>query len=255
MNFRRFISSILSKRHLVKRKFKHLKWQLQGYRFASNRAGDQTICLYKWANYSCPVVNHPSQAHLLQSKVENMKKAAAIFDELLIQPKELCSFWKLVGNPNRKGKFHSGPTFEYGEVVQSTGGGLCQISGLIYNLALESGLEIRERHPHSIDAYGERRYLPLGRDATVAWVSKDLCFYNPWDFPVVLKIQAFFDHAEGQVFSSVPKNFDILIEQICEEQMDSKGRSVRKAKINRRIKMSGTIKTLDSLGWDVYHTL
>lgn len=111
-----------------------------------------------WAQYSCPVVNHPTQNHLVKSKVANMKKAASIFDGILLKPGEIFSFWQLIGKPSVGRGYLSGPTFERGKIVESAGGGLCQISGLIYNLALESGMTILERYPHSIDAYGDRLF-------------------------------------------------------------------------------------------------
>jgi len=57
------------------------------------------------------------------------------------------------------------------------GGGLCQLSGIIYHAVLEAGLEILERHPHSLDIYtATTRYTPLGSDAAVVYGHKDLRF-------------------------------------------------------------------------------
>ena len=43
-------------------------------------------------------------------------------------------------------------------------------------LALLSGCQPVVRHAHSIDAYGEGRYVPLGRDSSVAFGFRDLVF-------------------------------------------------------------------------------
>ena len=70
---------------------------------------------------------------------------------------------------------------------EEVGGGLCQVSGLIYFLALHGGMNILERHAHSLDIYTEEeRFTPLGSDATVVFGYKDLRFMNPYDFPVSL---------------------------------------------------------------------
>jgi vancomycin resistance protein VanW len=61
------------------------------------------------------------------------------------------------------------------------------LSGLLYHLALVGGLEIVERHAHSVDIYREHeRYTPLGADATVVWGFKDLRLRNPYPFAVAI---------------------------------------------------------------------
>jgi vancomycin resistance protein VanW len=68
------------------------------------------------------------------------------------------------------------------------GGGLCQLSGLIYYVSLMAGMEVMERHPHSRDIYDDQtRYAPLGADATVAYGFKDLRVVNPYSFPVCFR--------------------------------------------------------------------
>ena len=63
------------------------------------------------------------------------------------------------------------------------GGGICQVSTTIYNAALYADLQIAKRYAHSRPI----RYVPLGRDATVSWGSKDLVVKNQRDFPVRLR--------------------------------------------------------------------
>jgi vancomycin resistance protein VanW len=70
------------------------------------------------------------------------------------------------------------------------GGGLCQLSGIMYYLILEAGLDILERHPHSLDIYTEEsRYTPMGSDATVVYGHKDLRFLNNFDFPISFQFE------------------------------------------------------------------
>ena len=65
------------------------------------------------------------------------------------------------------------------------GGGLCQLAGIVYHLALIAGLTVRERHNHSVDIYAEdERFAPLGSDATVVYGYKDLRIQNNYDFPI-----------------------------------------------------------------------
>jgi hypothetical protein len=63
---------------------------------------------------------------------------------------------------------------QQGCLVPATGGGLCQLSNALYDIALQSGAEIVERHAHSRIVPGSA--AAAGRDATVAWNYVDLRF-------------------------------------------------------------------------------
>ena len=90
-----------------------------------------------------------------------------------------------VGKPSVGNGFVDGRNIVDGQLVRQVGGGLCQLSSLVYHLALLGGLEIVERHPHSIDIYRDNeRFTPLGADATVVWGSKDLRLRNSYPFAI-----------------------------------------------------------------------
>lgn len=138
------------------------------------------------SSYSAPVINPPSQRHLYENKMHNLGLVRDRMQGLVIAPGEYFSFWKLVGLPDEAHGFREASMFMNRRVGSAIGGGICQLSGVIYNAALLAGAEIIERHAHSIDAYGEGRYIPLGRDATVAYGYKDLAFRNILGIPLLL---------------------------------------------------------------------
>ncbi len=70
-----------------------------------------------------------------------------------------------------------------GKVVPAVGGGICQVSSTVYNAAMNSGLTVLERHPHSMPVH----YLPLGMDAAISSGSKDLRIRNDYPFPVLFE--------------------------------------------------------------------
>lgn len=89
-----------------------------------------------------------------------------------------------------------------GKLQEQIGGGLCQISGAIFHLALISRLEIVERHQHSIDIYTEEnRYTPLGTDATVVFGYKDLRIRNPYQFPIRFRFSVEENQFIGELLS------------------------------------------------------
>lgn len=112
-------------------------------------------------------------------KLINLEKAIAQINRVVALPDEVWSYWNIVGRPSRKNGFVPSRSIVKGEVIESVGGGLCQLSGMIYYLSLKAGLEVIERHPHSVDIYTEEdRYTLLGSDATVVYGFKDFRIRN-----------------------------------------------------------------------------
>ena len=123
------------------------------------------------------------------NKIHNINLALRYMQNLAILPGEIFSFWKLAGNPNQKRGYQPGINIINSQLAFDTGGGLCQLSGLIYHLAISAGLAIVERFPHSVDLYtDDTRYTPLGADATIAYGYKDLRISNNLPFPVCFRI-------------------------------------------------------------------
>ncbi|MGG3801595.1 VanW family protein [Metabacillus fastidiosus] len=69
------------------------------------------------------------------------------------------------------------------EFVEGYGGGICQTSSTLYNAVVNAGLEIIEVHNHSRNI----GYVPVGKDATVAYGVKDFKFANNKPYPVMVR--------------------------------------------------------------------
>ncbi len=104
-------------------------------------------------------------------KIANLRAAIHRLNGTSIPAGGLFSFWHQLGRTTQARGFVPGRMLQSGCVVPSIGGGLCQLSNSLYELALRTGCEIVERHPHSQRLPG----TPL-RDATVAWNYIDLRF-------------------------------------------------------------------------------
>lgn len=123
-----------------------------------------------------------------QNKIFNLSLASKKINEHIVMPNEIFSFWKIIGNPNRK--FKKGRTLINGRIKEEVGGGICQVSGIIYIMSLIANLQIFERHNHSVDIYNdETRFTPLGLDATVVYGYKDLRIRNNFIFPIKFQLE------------------------------------------------------------------
>jgi len=145
----------------------------------------------------------------IEKKKFNLALASSMINEYVIMPYEIFSFWHVIGDPKKR--FKTGRVILRGKVTEEVGGGLCQVSGLLYHVSLLGGLEIIERHNHSVDLYSdETRYTPLGTDATVVYGYKDLRIKNNNPFPVSFQLSLGHGSIEIQLLSPQPIRQHIL---------------------------------------------
>ncbi len=129
------------------------------------------------------------------AKKKNLLIAIKRIESIQINPNEIFSYWKIIGSPSKKKGYVESRSLVNGKIENSLGGGLCQLSGLIYYISLIANLEILERHSHSMDIYtNATRFTPLGSDATVAYGYKDLKIRNNLDSPIKFKFSMLENH-------------------------------------------------------------
>lgn len=127
------------------------------------------------------------------NKVHNLKLAARTLNRITIAPNEVFSFWQLVRNADKKEKYKDGLNFVSGKIVGSYGGGLCQLSNMLFMLFLHSPLTIIERHGHSTLSFPPAEPDSLcGIDATIHEGWLDLKVKNETDntFQIVISFDA-----------------------------------------------------------------
>lgn len=126
------------------------------------------------------------EKELQEGKVRNLHVAAAALNGTEVPAGEVWSFWRHLGRITRRKGYAEGRELREGCLIPQIGGGLCQLSGAIYNAALEAGLEVVERHAHTNSAVGS--LARIGRDATVFWNYVDLRLRArlPWRMEVVV---------------------------------------------------------------------
>lgn len=117
--------------------------------------------------------DHPNEQGLQLGKIENLRRVARLLDGLEIRAGREFSFWRQVGRLTLRRGFVDGREIREGCIVPAIGGGICQLTNALHELAHATGCTITERHPHTRAVPG---VAATGRDATVAWNHIDLRF-------------------------------------------------------------------------------
>ncbi|MGE6259655.1 VanW family protein [Heyndrickxia sporothermodurans] len=114
-----------------------------------------------------------------ENKIKNLKIAVQQLNGIIIKPGETFSYWKLIGKPSKRKGYVEGMVLFYGKYKKGIGGGLCQLSNLIYWSTLHTPLIITERYRHSYDVFPDsNRTQPFGSGATCAFNYFDLQITN-----------------------------------------------------------------------------
>lgn len=142
---------------------------------------------------------------LQQNKVINLKLAAPKIHGILIRPGETFSFWRLIGKPSRMKGYVKGMVLQDGSVSAGIGGGLCQLSNLIFWMAAHSPLTIVERHRHGYDVFPDsNRTQPFGSGATCYYPHGDLMLRNDTRDTFQILISVGKEYLEGELRISAP---------------------------------------------------
>lgn len=157
-----------------------------------------------------------------ENKKHNLRLAIETFEDLPIDPGKIFSFWNHVKNPTEKAGYKVGINIIQGRLDFDWGGGLCQLSGLLYHLALTAGLGIVERYPHSVDLYtDETRYTPLGADSTTAYGYKDLRILNTLDTPLCFRVRIEKNSLIGSLCAAIPlKEYTLKFEKRMQGKLE-----------------------------------
>jgi vancomycin resistance protein YoaR len=139
----------------------------------------------------------PSEARAI-----NVNVASERINGVIVAPGETFSFNKTILPRTVENGYVYGPSFLGGQIVNSMGGGICQVSSTLYVSLLYSGMKITERHPHSQPV----TYVPVGYDATISGNQLDLRFLNTYNKPVM--IASTVDNSTGQVTVTLLKERD-----------------------------------------------
>lgn len=155
---------------------RHMFWLFGGLKFAVK---SDNILPYEYFSHKTPLLRKLKDVdmHLQYNKIVNLKIAVKKVNTVTLYPGETFSYWKLIGKPTKRKGYLDGMVLKNGTVTAGTGGGLCQLSNMIYWLTVHTPLTVIERHRHGYDVFPDsNRTQPFGSGAT--------CFYNYGDLMI-----------------------------------------------------------------------
>lgn len=127
----------------------------------------------------------------ITNRIFNLKKAADELNGVLVAPGETFSFNQKVGEVSSATGYKQAYIIKEGKTILGDGGGVCQVSSVLFRAVLAAGLPIEARTAHAYRvSYYEIKYQP-GFDATVFQPSPDFKFKN--DTPGYVLIQTVYD--------------------------------------------------------------
>ncbi len=118
-----------------------------------------------------------------QGRAANLANGARLINNTVLYPGEVFSGYEYLHPFTSENGYYTAGAYLDGKLIDSVGGGACQVTTTLYNAALLSELEVVQRQPHSMTI----SYVDLSRDAAIAGTYKDLKFKNSTDAPILIQ--------------------------------------------------------------------
>ena len=114
----------------------------------------------------------------------NVVNGCRFVDGVTLYPGDEFSFVDAVLPFTEANGYSLAGSYLNGKVVDSLGGGICQVSTTLYNAVLKAELQVTERHNHSMIV----TYVDPSADAAVTEsAGKDFRFVNSLDYPIYIE--------------------------------------------------------------------
>ncbi len=118
------------------------------------------------------------------SRCINVENGSRLLNGIVVYPGEEFSTCDLLTPFTRANGYEPAGSYMNGKVVDSIGGGICQVSTTLYNAVLLAELDVTMRYNHSMIV----GYVDPSADAAIAESSgKDFCFVNSTEYPIYIE--------------------------------------------------------------------
>ena len=126
---------------------------------------------------------HTSYSSSGTSRSGNVTNGTRLINGITLYPGDSFSTYEVVSPFTEANGYYMAGSYLNGMVVDSLGGGICQVSTTLYNAVLRAELEVTERFNHSMIV----SYVDPSADAAIAGTYKDFKFTNNYDYPIYIE--------------------------------------------------------------------
>ena len=113
----------------------------------------------------------------------NVANGCSLINGTTLYPGDTFSVYEAVSPFTRENGYHMAGAYLNGMVVESLGGGICQVSTTLYNAVLRAELQVDERFNHSMIV----TYVDPSADAAISGTAKDFKFTNTTENPIYIE--------------------------------------------------------------------
>ena len=117
------------------------------------------------------------------ARATNVKNGTSKLNGKVLYPGDEISVCDNLVPFTEENGYEPAASYANGTVVESFGGGICQVSTTLYQAVLQAELEVTERHNHSMIV----KYVEPSMDAAIAEGAKDFRFVNNTEAPVYIE--------------------------------------------------------------------
>lgn len=137
----------------------------------------------------------------------NLRLACEAINGIVLQPGDVLSYNDTLGERTAERGYQPAPAYSGTNLVDSLGGGICQVSSTLYLCSLYAELETVERVSHGYPA----NYMPIGLDATVSWGNPDLKICNDSDYPIKIVAEEKDDFVRVWIMGTETRDYYIRV--------------------------------------------
>ena len=203
---------LLPLRQWQRKKLFYLKMRFDGNRYAKNRSKNRLPYMVFETSSMMVNANSGYDMNFQFNKVHNLKLAAKTIDKIILESNETFSFWQCARFADRYEPYLDGLNLVDGKIVGSYGGGLCQLSNMLFWMFLHTPLTVIERHGHTIESFpSTTEELPCGTDATINEGWLDLKVRNETDNIFQIEISFDDEYMYGRILSQKPVETDYTV--------------------------------------------
>lgn len=160
-----------------------------------------------------------------KSRSGNVANGTRLINGTVLFPGDEFSAYDAVEPFTEENGYYMAGSYLNGLVVESLGGGICQVSSTLYNAVLRAELEVTERSNHSMIV----TYVDLSSDAAISGTYKNFRFVNSLDYPIYIEGKTSDDKKITFTIYGVetrPENREVSFESVELSRTEAEGEKV-----------------------------